>query len=96
LSAWAVELGTTTRTLARDFQRQTGMTFSSYRQQMRLYAAVERLARGETATRIAYDLGFSSPSNFIVMFRRATGMTPRDYFLQCLRSPVSRSVASTG
>ena len=80
LKQWAAELGITTRTLARAFERETQMSFISYRQQARLQAAIARLATGEAVTTVAYDVGFSSPSNFIAMFRKATGLTPRRYF----------------
>jgi AraC-like DNA-binding protein len=80
LKTWADQLDTTTRTLARAFEREARMTFRAYRQQMRLRAAMERLAYGQSATQVAYDLGFSSPSNFIAAFRAATGITPGAYF----------------
>jgi AraC-like DNA-binding protein len=80
LTAWAEQLDTTTRTLARAFEREARMTFRAYRQQMRLRAAMERLAYGQSATQVAYDVGFSSPSNFIAAFRAAVGITPGAYF----------------
>ena len=80
LKKWAEELGSSARTLARAFERDVGMTFATYRQQMRLHAAIERLARGDTVTQVAYTLGFSSASNFIAAFRKATGITPKAYF----------------
>jgi AraC-like DNA-binding protein len=80
LQEWSHELATTTRTLARAFERETHMTFIAYRRQMRLHAALEKLAKGEAVTATAYDLGFSSASAFISMFRKATGTTPKRYF----------------
>jgi AraC-like DNA-binding protein len=80
LQQWSDELGVSTRTLARAFERETKMSFTAYRQQARLRAAIERLATGEAVSRIAYDLGFTSASHFIEMFRKATGTTPKQYF----------------
>ncbi|WP_206185531.1 helix-turn-helix domain-containing protein [Sphingosinicella sp. CPCC 101087] len=80
LQDWARELGTTTRSLARAFARESRMPFTEFRRQVRLHAAMERLARGEAVTNVALDVGFSSTSNFIAMFRRATGLTPKAYF----------------
>ena len=80
LKDWAAELGVTTRTLARAFEQETKMSFTHYRQQVRLHAAIAKLAKGEAVTAVAYDVGFSSPSNFIAMFRKATGVTPKRYF----------------
>ena len=85
LEAWAAELGVATRTLARAFSRAAWMTFSDYRNQVRLHAALDRLARGEQVTAIAHDLGFHSASSFIAMFKRATGVTPRAYFARAAR-----------
>ena len=79
LQDWSEELGVSTRTLARLFEKETQLTFAGYRQQVRLQAAVGKLARGEMVSAIAYDLGFSSTSNFIAMFRKATGTTPKQY-----------------
>jgi AraC-like DNA-binding protein len=80
LQEWSLELATSTRTLARAFEREAHMTFTAYRRQMQLHAAIEKLAKGDAVTAIAYDLGFSSVSAFIAMFRKATGTTPKRYF----------------
>jgi AraC-like DNA-binding protein len=80
LDAWAAELGLSTRTLARRFQREIGMGFAAWRQQARLLQAVARLAEGASVTTLAYDLGYDTPSAFIAMFRRSLGVTPGRYF----------------
>jgi len=80
LEGWARELGIAPRTLAREFQKEARITFTQYRTEFRLQAAIERLAADQSVTTVAYDLGFGSPSNFIAMFRKATGVTPAAYF----------------
>lgn len=80
LADWASRLGASTRTLARSFEQETGAGFSSYRRQVRLLAAMERLAMGAPVTTVALDLGFSGPTAFIKAFREATGTTPKRYF----------------
>lgn len=80
LDAWAREAGASARTLARLFQRETGLTFADWRQQARLLAAMARLAEGQPITRIALDLGYESPSAFAAMFRRTLGAPPSRYF----------------
>jgi AraC-like DNA-binding protein len=72
--------GASPRTLARIFQRETGMPFGAWRQQLRLLRALERLAAGDAVTTVALDLGYESPSAFIAMFRRALGVSPGRYF----------------
>jgi AraC-like DNA-binding protein len=80
LEDWARQSAASTRTLARLFRRHTGMTFSAWRQQARLFAALTRLASGQAVTQVALELGYASPSAFGVMFRRAFGTTPGRYF----------------
>ncbi len=80
LAAWASEAAASARTLARLFQRETGMSFARWRQQLRLVRALEALAQGRSVTETALDLGYESPSAFIAMFRRAFGKTPARYF----------------
>ena len=79
LADWAGEAGASERTLARLFQKETGMTYGAWRQRRRLQAAIERLAAGDAVTTVAFDLGYDSPSAFITMFRKSLGDTPGRY-----------------
>jgi AraC-like DNA-binding protein len=72
--------GASSRTLARLFAAETGMTFGDWRAQVRLRAALELLAAGTPVSTVAGHVGFSTASAFTAMFRRLTGMTPRAYF----------------
>jgi AraC-like DNA-binding protein len=80
LHAWGRRVGASSRTMARLFLREAGMTFGRWRQQARLLEALSRLAQGQSVTTIALDLGYDSPSAFTFMFRRALGRTPSAYF----------------
>jgi AraC family transcriptional regulator len=62
--------------LARVFRRATGRSIHGYRNQLRLRAALERLAAGDDVSTLAFDLGFSSHSHFTSAFHRAFGVTP--------------------
>lgn len=79
LEDWAERVGASARTLARLFQRETGMGFTQWRQQVRLAEAVSRLAKGEPVALVSEQLGYASASAFTAMFRRALGATPRHY-----------------
>lgn len=79
----AKEAGTTPRTLARLFARETGMTFTQWRTRLRLVEAIDRLARGASVTEVALNLGYS-PSSFAYMFRTNLGVAPGRY---CVRGP---------
>ncbi len=80
MEEWASILGLSARTLARRFRAETGMTFGQWRQQVRLLAALTRIAQGDPVAHIAQDLGYDSQSAFINMFRKALGKTPGQYF----------------
>ena len=80
LTDWARDAGTSARTLARLFVAQTGMSFRQWQRQVRLLAALVRLAERQPVTTIASDLGYESPSAFIYAFRKALGTTPKRYF----------------
>lgn len=80
LAAWARTAGGSTRTLARCFQRETGLGFRAWRQQLRLLRGLERVAAGDAVTRVALDVGYESPSAFVAAFRRALGTSPGRYF----------------
>ncbi|MFJ3431735.1 MULTISPECIES: AraC family transcriptional regulator [Pseudomonas] len=76
----ARQVGMSRRTFTRLFRQQTGISFVEWRQQACLLAAVVRLGHGEAITRVATDLGYSSPSAFTSAFRRVLGEAPSRYF----------------
>lgn len=80
IDEWGARVGASNRTLGRLFQRETGMSFGRWRQQLHVGLALQRLAKGEPVTTIAGDLGYESTSAFIVMFKRMLGTTPARYF----------------
>ncbi|HEX7967308.1 MAG TPA: helix-turn-helix transcriptional regulator [Stellaceae bacterium] len=82
LDDWGRMVGASSRTLARLFRKETGMSFGAWRQQVRLVDALGRLATGQAVTHVALDLGYQSPSAFTSMFRRALGRAPTRYFME--------------
>jgi AraC-like DNA-binding protein len=77
---WAQFASASSRTLARLFKEEFGVTFTCWRQQVRMLAAMPRLASGEAITSIALDLGYETPGAFTNVFRRFMGAPPSDYF----------------
>lgn len=67
------------RTFTRNFRRETGMSFSEWRQHVRLMEAMARLASGQQVTKVAFDVGYSSASAFTAMFHRTFGLAPLEY-----------------
>ena len=77
---WARRLHVDPKTIHRLFLRETGMTFGQWRTQVRLLAALERLAAGDRILDIALGLGYESPSAFATMFRKQFGIAPSRFF----------------
>jgi AraC-like DNA-binding protein len=80
LDDWSHFAGMSRRTFMRAFSAQVGMSFGRWRQQARLFAALEMLAQGESVTEAAVAVGYDSVSAFIEMFRKMLGTTPQMYF----------------
>lgn len=69
--------GASARTLERLFERDTGLTFSAWRQRLRALTALRLLASGASVGETAAETGYQSASAFIAMFKRELGVTPR-------------------
>jgi AraC-like DNA-binding protein len=80
LDDWAHLAGMARRTFMRAFSAQAGMSFGRWRQQARLFAALEMLAQRKSVTEVAIAVGYDSVSAFIEMFRTMLGTTPQRYF----------------
>jgi AraC-like DNA-binding protein/quercetin dioxygenase-like cupin family protein len=80
LEQWSHQVGASTRTLARIFRNETGMSFREWRQQFRLQEALKYLANNVPVTTVAMTLGYESVSAFINMFKKVLGKTPTGYF----------------
>jgi AraC-like DNA-binding protein len=89
LEDWAHVAGMTRRTFMRAFSAQVGMSFGRWRQQARLFAALELLAQRKSVTQVAIAVGYTSVSAFIEMFRTMLGTTPQTY-LRSKREPVPK------
>lgn len=80
LEEWAQVANISSRTLARLFKEEFGITFTCWRQQIRVIASMPRLATGESIMSIALDLGYETPGAFTNVFRRFMGEPPSSYF----------------
>ncbi len=88
LEGWGRKVGASRRTLARLFEDETGMTFSVYRRQAQLSAAVGMLSAGASVTHVAQELGYESTSAFVQMFRQAMQATPGRYMASLSRATI--------
>jgi AraC-like DNA-binding protein/mannose-6-phosphate isomerase-like protein (cupin superfamily) len=76
---WSHEMGMSRRAFTRFFRKETGLSFTAWRQRACIVTAVPRLAAGEPVTAIALDLGYSSPAAFTGMFTQSLGVPPSTY-----------------
>jgi AraC-like DNA-binding protein len=71
------EAGCSPYHLMRLFRDSTGQSLRGYRARLRVAAAMDRLAQGETdIAGLAADLGFANHSHLTNAFRRLIGLTP--------------------
>lgn len=80
LHAWGRQVGASSRTLARAFRSETGLSFGRWRTLARLQAALLHLAEGRPVGLVAGRVGYGTPSAFVAAFRAHTGVTPGRYF----------------
>lgn len=79
LLSWADHVHASVRALSRLFRAETGLSFASWRTQLRIRAAIPMLADGTSVGATARAVGYYKPSAFIAMFQRVTGQTPGTY-----------------
>lgn len=73
---WAREIGVGTSTLGRQFREGTGVSFGRWRTLLRMNVAMSLIGQGCAVAEVAERVGYSSPSSFVAVFRKATGLTP--------------------
>lgn len=80
VAEWAQAVALGERTLMRIVLAETGMTFSRWRQQLQIIAAIQKSFAGDTVSVRVRALGYESVSAFITMFKKALGKSPARYF----------------
>lgn len=76
LDQWSDFAGASTRTLARLFESDLGMSFNRWRQYVRFHSALESLSRGDPISIVANQHGYRSTSAFTAAFTKIMGMPP--------------------
>jgi two-component system response regulator YesN len=62
------------------FSQEMGITFTEYLTGLRLNRAKELLRTSSLrSSDIAYQVGYNDPHYFSYLFKKNTGLTPRDY-----------------
>ncbi len=80
LHEWGHAVGASSRTLARAFLRDTGLSFGRWRTLVRLQASLPHLAEGMPVSAVAPLVGYRTTSAYVAAFRAQTGVTPGRYF----------------
>lgn len=82
METWAQRFGMSERTLARILDRETGMSFGRWRQQLMIMLALQWMAAGASIQSVALDLGYESAGTFVTMFRKVFGISPGRYMAE--------------
>jgi len=80
LHEWGRAVGASSRTLARAFLADTGLSFGRWRTLVRLQASLEHLAERVPVSSVARLVGYGTTSAYVAAFRAHTGTTPGRYF----------------
>jgi len=96
VSALSSEIGWSGRHLARQFNREIGMTPKAFARVLRFGSAVRRLTQRSDGrlTDIALDLGYYDQAHFTREFRELAGVTPTD--LLASRRPAGSGFSAAG
>ena len=84
LHEWGRTVGASSRTLARAFLSDTGLSFGRWRTLVRLQASLPYLAAQVPVNAVARLVGYRTTSAYVAAFRTHTGVTPGRYFQQPL------------
>ncbi len=82
MSNWARRAGMSERTFTRRLGRETGMSFSQWRQRINAMLALQWLAEGRSIQQVSAGLGYESPSSFVTQFRKVLGAPPGRYMAE--------------
>ncbi|MGZ4307925.1 MAG: AraC family transcriptional regulator [Gaiellaceae bacterium] len=88
LHEWGRAVGASSRTLARAFLSDTGLSFGRWRTLVRLQASLRYLAERMPVSAVAPLVGYRTTSAYVAAFRAHTGVTPGRYF----QPPVAESL----
>jgi two-component system response regulator YesN len=75
----AAHVGLSPSYFSRMFKETYGMTFIDALTQIRMEEAKKRLTKGESVKAVAYSVGYHDPNYFTRIFKKVTGVSPREY-----------------
>ncbi len=79
LDYWAGVSAMSRRSFTRRFKEETGLTFTVWRQRIKIIAALKMLAAKKSNAEIAFALGYKNTSTFNLLFSKQFGLPPAQY-----------------
>lgn len=79
IEIWSSKVGMSTRNFSRKFKSETGLSFSLWKQKMRIFESVIMLKQNKSVTTIALEMGYSSTAAFSYSFKKILGIPPSEY-----------------
>jgi AraC-like DNA-binding protein len=79
IEIWSAKVGMSTRNFSRKFKTETGLSFSLWKQKMRIFESVIMLKQNKSVTTIALEMGYSSTAAFSYSFKTILGVPPTEY-----------------
>lgn len=79
ISAIAKHFEVNERTLSRQCNNELGMSLIEWKQRLKILNTISLLDENSSIDSIAKNLGYSTTSGFITMFKQWTGLTPNKY-----------------
>ncbi len=74
------ELGVTPQYLSKIFRQETGHTFKEHLIDLRISEAKRLIRETQLSAReISYAIGYDDPNYFVRLFKKITGLTPKEY-----------------
>lgn len=77
IDAVASEVNMSRRSFTRQFQQQTGVSFSDWKRTAIVNHVLEQMVAGRQVSELAFDVGYESVSAFIAMFKSVKGLPPQ-------------------
>ena len=82
LDYWADVAGMSRRSFTDYFLKETGLSFSIWRQRAKVYEGIKLLLLGKSVTEVAAELNYPTTSAFSESFRFQVGISPKQFILR--------------
>lgn len=88
---WAKVAGMSRRSFTGYFSSETGLSFSLWRQRVKIHSSIKSLLSGKSVTETAAELNYPTTSAFSDTFRRQIGISPKQYLKRETNSALANS-----